>query len=202
ARYGKRLEKLGQDNKANAEKAWEELMAAWRHELKTFRANINAAYEKSKGGTGFARILFDKAHTQGFMMRQQEKRLLHHVMKADKDPDKTAKMLSKVKNADQLKKVLDGLVKSEKETVAEYIKLTKLEMSSWDAYNNLLEHFVEMMCKAAEVHEIPARDSEQMKKLKTMIVGELEEKYFHNLRAVILGQLEAYEAEAEKRLAA
>ncbi|MBN1543921.1 hypothetical protein JW898_00485 [Candidatus Woesearchaeota archaeon] len=154
----------------------------WKAEFEDFRKILNSVLAKAEGRAGWTLTAFEKMHTEGYFVRYQERKrfrdALRNASKAEADVNK----LRKVKTKDDLTKLFTSWYDQERNITNDYRVVAKLIFNTWDHITQQMAKLLETTIKATKIHELPARDQEQMVELHNLIVGGLEKKFLHALR--------------------
>ena len=176
---------------------------AWKAHIEDFRSNINNVYNSARGTFGSSALIglsaFEKMHKEGYFARLKERSTF---MEAYKDNHRLDAVMSKLKNISdrkELEKILGDIRDKEKEIAHDFTILAKLLFMTWMRIDENMQRLVQIVAKAAEVHELPARDSDQMKEILTLVNEKVNEKHLHSLR-ISNKQIETMMADVEKEI--
>jgi len=198
----KDFEKKGipKDTAKFAIKIFEDAIKAWREEIVNLREEINSVFARAKGRTGWSLGFFEKMHSaDGFFLRFKERRLFGQTLRDERLIEKNANKLASVKSKEELERILKSFGEETQEIVKDFVIIHKVQMATWDELTQHMNRLVEIVAKAAGIHELPLNDEQEMDQLYSLINDKLNEQYLHALR-IDVKQLEAIIAELDDKV--
>jgi len=158
----------------------------WMEGITGFRANINSVWNSARGTFGsnmaIGLTLFEKMHTEGYFTRRKERSTFKEWIKDEYELYNITSRLKHAQKKEDLEKMLRDIEQKTTEMANDFNIFTKLLFATWNRVNENMHKLVKVVADAASVHELPAKDSEQMKELLELINTKVNERHLHSLR--------------------
>jgi HEPN domain-containing protein len=205
------FEKKGvpKDTAKFAVKVFEDAIKSWRAEIENLREEINSVFARAKGRTGWSLGFFEKMHSaDGYFIRFKERRLFGETLRDERLIEKNMNALAGVKSKEELERILKSFGEETQEVVKDFTIIHKVQLATWDELTQHMNRLIEIVAKAAGIHELPMNDQKQMDELYALINEKLNEQYLHALRLdvkqleAIISDLDSSVQNEIKRLAA
>ncbi|MBW2965231.1 hypothetical protein KY363_07275 [Candidatus Woesearchaeota archaeon] len=154
----------------------------WKTEIEEFRKIVNAVWAKAEGRQSWALTTFSRMHKEGYFVRYQERKHFKDAVKEASKLEKNEKKLAHVQSKEQLIKEFTSWYDRMKSMTNDFTIVAKLLFNTWEHITMQMGKILDITVKAASIHELPAKDQEQMVELHNTIVGGLNKKFLHALR--------------------
>lgn len=195
--FGKRFKNIDKGALNEFQNNMHKVLDEWETEFEKEREQINSVWAEAEGRQGFALTVFMKTHNLNYMARKNMRSLFRETLKDESTVEKHIDRLKAVKNADQLRDVLNEIEVKEKEITEDYSKVWSFIDAWWQSVTKKMGEFVKLVYQAAIGHELPSDDPKQIQEITKLIVERLDKSFLQGLR-IEIKQLEAIEQDIKK----